>query len=168
MRRLEQPAVRPDGLQLNENRSYQEKHWTAERCAWLAFLAIAFAAILGATGSGGVFSHSLASLEGGEMDYPRIARWAASDEMTVRLDQGSGERTLLLSNGFARSFQIESVQPQPVRVDAVPDGQRLRFASSGGPAQIVLHLRPQSPGIARFRASIDGGAPQDLATLILP
>lgn len=168
MRHLEQPPVRPDGLQLNEHRSFQEKHWTAERVAWLAFIVIAVAAILGATGSGGVLSRGLATLDGGEVDYPRIARWATADEMTVRLAEGSGERTLLLSNDFARSFQMETVQPRPLRVDAVPDGQVLRFAAADGPAQIVIHLLPQAPGIARFRASIDGGAPQDLTTLILP
>lgn len=168
MHRAEQPPIRPDGLQLNENRSYQEKHWTAERCAWILFLVIALAAILGATGAGGPFSRGSTTLEGGEVDYPRIARWASSDEMTVRLGNGTGERTLQLSNSFARSFQIESIQPQPVGVDAVPGAQALRFGSTGGPAQIVIHLRPQSPGMARFSASIDGGAPQELTTLILP
>jgi hypothetical protein len=168
MRRLEQPPVRPDGLQLNENRSYQEKQWTAERCAWIAFLAITLAALLGVTGTGGIFSRSLSTLEGGQVDHPRITRWDAPDEMTVRLDDGAGERTLLLSNGFAQSFQIESIQPQPLRVEAVPDGQLLRFASTRGPVQIVIYLQSRSPGIARFRTSIDGGAPQDLATLILP
>lgn len=168
MQHLEEPAVRPDGLQLEENRSYQEKLWLVERFAWGVFIAITLAAALGVTGAGGIFSRHLAALEGGEIDHPRIARWAASDEMTLRLAEAVGERSLLLSAGFAQSFQIESIQPRPLRVEAVPDGQVMHFATTGGPAVIVIHLRAQFPGVARYRVSIDGGAAQDLSTLVLP
>lgn len=164
----DEPPVRPDGLQLEDRRRYQEKLWTVERCAWVAFIAITLGALAGITGAGGILSRHSATMDGGEIDHPRIARWQASDEMTVRFVEGAGARSLLLSSGFVESFQIETVQPRPTRVEAVADGQVMHFASADGPVQVVLHLRPQHPGLARYRASINGGTAADLSTLILP
>lgn len=168
MRHLDEPPVRPDGLQLDEKRDYQETWWTAERWAWGAFIAVTLAAALGTTGAGGFLSHRLAEMEGGAIDHPRITRWAASDEMIVRFAAGSGERTLTLSSGFAQSFQIESLQPRPERAEGTPEGQRLVFATADGPFEVVVHLRAQYPGLARYRARIDDGAPRDITTLVLP
>lgn len=168
MPQLAQPSVRPDGLQLDENRPYQERLWTVERWAWAAFLLLTLAAALGATGAGGPFSREVAAVEGGEIDLPRIARWQASDEMTVRFARGSGERTLLLSPQFSRSFQIESILPRPERVVADSDGHTFHFAAGDGQAEAVLHLRSQSPGLVRYRIGIDGSTPTERSTLILP
>src|SRR3546814_16903503 len=88
--------------------------------------------------------------------------------MTVRFAPGSGPRTLLLSSTFAQSFQIESIQPQPSRVEAVPEGQIMHFDAADGPTPVVLHLRPQHSGLARYRASLGGGVAADRSTLILP
>ena len=168
MQQLDELAIRPDGQQLDENRSYQETLWTVERWAWLVFIAITLTAALGATGAGGPFSHRLAVLEGGQVDHPRIARWEASEEMAVHFAAGSGPRTLMLSPAFAQSFQIEGVQPEPDRVEATPDGQVMHFDAVGGPVQVVIHLRPQYPSLATYRVSLNGGAAQTLSTLILP
>lgn len=168
MRHLDQPAIRPDGLQLQDHRSYQEKLWTVERFAWIVFILITLAALLGATGAGGPISRQMAVTEPGRIDYPRIARWQASDELTVEFAATAGPRRLRLSPEFARSFQVEGVQPTPERVEATPEGQEMHFAAADGPAQVVMHLRPQSPGLARYRASLNGGEALELWTLILP
>lgn len=162
------PPVRPDGLQLDENRRYQERLWTVERWAWGVFLAVTLAAALGATGAGGPISRNLAVVTGGEIDVPRMTRWEASDKLTVRFAAGSGERTLLLTPQFARSFQVEAILPQPQRVVAASDGHTIHFAAGNGPAEAVLHLRPQSPGLVRYRVGIDGSMSTELSTLILP
>src|SRR3546814_16691941 len=108
----------------------------------------------GITGAGGVLSRQVAAIDGGKIDHPRIARSEAADEMTVRFAPGSGPRTLLLSSTFAQSFQIESIQPPPSRVEAVPEGQIMHFYAADGPTQGVLHLRPKNSGLARSRASL--------------
>lgn len=168
MRHLDQPSIRPDGLQLEDHRRYQERLWTVERAAWIVFILITVAAALGATGAGGPISRQLAATEGDRMDYPRVARWQASDDLTVEFAARAGPRSLRLSPEFARSFQVESVQPTPERVEATPEGQVMHFAAADGAAQVVIHLRPQSPGLVRWHASLDGGAALELWTLILP
>jgi hypothetical protein len=166
---LKVPAIRPDGLQLDEHRSYQEKLWTVERWAWAAFAAVTLAAILGASGAGGPLSHQLSQVGGGAIEHPRIARWQATDTIIVHFPGGSATRSLTLAPPFAQMFQVEDVQPPARRVEAGPEGEVLHFQlDQGGPAQVVMHIRALSPGLARYRASIDGGAPRDLRTFILP
>lgn len=162
------PPIRPDGLQLDENRRYQERLWAAERWAWGVFVAITLAAALGLTGAGGPLSRTLIAVAGGEVDAPRIARWQAANDLKVRFASDGSERRLLLSPQFLHSFQIESMQPQPQRVTTSSSGQTIHFAASSGPAEAVLHLRPQSPGLVRYRVAVDGSAPAELSTLILP
>ncbi|MBI1178975.1 MAG: hypothetical protein GC201_00350 [Alphaproteobacteria bacterium] len=163
------PPIRPDGLQLDEHRAYQERLWTVERWAWAGFVAITIAAALGATGSGGPLARSRDGLEGGTVEHPRVTRWQTADEMSVELAPGGGERTLFLGPAFPRAFAIEEVQPQPAAVEVGPDGEALHFRTSGGgPARIVLSLRARHPGLARYAARIDDGAARTLSTLILP
>src|SRR3546814_10863353 len=90
MRHLDQPSIRPDGLQVEDHRGYQEKLWTVERAAWIVFIVITLAAALGATGAGGPLSRQVAVTEHGRIDYPRIARWQASDELTIEFAARSG------------------------------------------------------------------------------
>lgn len=49
----EVPPIRPDGLQLDEHRQFQERFWTIERAAWIVFGMIVIAALAGAFGAGG-------------------------------------------------------------------------------------------------------------------
>lgn len=167
--RGEAPAVRDDGLQLDEPRPSQERFWTAERWAWISYGLIVLAALAGLTGSGGPLSHGEATLGAGSLEFPRIARWQAADDMTVTFPAGSGERSLSLGRQFAEGFGLDDVQPAPERSEALPDGQRLVFRlPEGAPAQVRLYLRPASPGLVRFEAALDGAPPVGVTVLVLP
>jgi hypothetical protein len=167
--RGEAPAIRDDGLQLDEPRRSQERFWTAERWAWITYGLLVLAALAGLTGSGGPLSRAEVTLGTGAIEYPRIARWQAADDMTVTFSAGTGERSLTLGRAFAKSFGIEDVQPAPERSEALPEGQRLVFRlPGGGPAQVRLYLRPSSPGLARFEAALDGAPPLSLSVFVLP
>jgi hypothetical protein len=167
--KITQPETRSDGLQLADHRSYQERLWAVERWAWGAFLAIVLAAVLGFTGAGGVLSHRLSDVEGGQVDHPRFARWQANDDIVVHFPKGPLARSLSLAPSFAEAFQVEDIHPRPLRVETGPEGETLHFRmTEGGPARVILHVRPLRPGLARFGVSIDGGAPQELSSLILP
>lgn len=167
--RTEAPAIRDDGLQLDEHRDFQERFWVAERVAWVAFAAIILAALIGLTGAGGPLSRAKAASDGSEISYPRITRWEASDSLTVNFAPGGSERSLTLSPAFAESFQLEDVQPQPDRAEARPEGERLIFSlPAGKPATVTLHVRAHKPGPARYQARIDGTSVRTLSTFILP
>lgn len=167
--RKEQLALRADGLQLEEHRRFQERFWKAERWAWLGYGLIVLAALAGLTGAGGPLAHGHAGLGDGGIDYPRIARWEGTDALSVTFAPGGAERSLTLSAGFAEGFQVQDIQPVPEHSKARPEGQRLRFTlPAGAPATVMLHVRPTTPGLARFRATLDGGPAATLTTLVLP
>lgn len=163
------PSIRPDGLQLEEKRDYQRRLWRVERWAWGVFIAIVLAAALGLTGSGGLLAHGTVELGSGTVDYPRIGRWQTGETLVIRFPRGPAERSLTLGPQFDESFKIGDVRPRPTKVEAGPDGEIMHFSlDRGGPAQVAIHVTALRTGIARYHAGIDGGAPQELVTFILP
>lgn len=157
-------------LQLQEHRGFQEKFWVAERFGWLGFLGIVLLALLGLTGSGGPLAHATAEAAGVSIEYPRVTRWEASDEIVLRFPAGGPrERSVTLGPEFAEHFQIEDIQPAPDRFEITPEGERMIFRfPAGGPGTIAFHIRAGGAGLPRFALSIDGGAPVELAPVILP
>lgn len=161
------PPVRPDGLQLDEDRRYQERLWTAERWAWGFFILITLAALLGATGAGGLLSRHQVITAAGDINAPRVARWQTPDHLEVRFTAG-GAHTLLLSPEFSRTFQVEAIRPQPERMVSGPDGQLVYLAGDEGPAETFLYLTPRNPSHSQYSIVLDGAAPVALSTLTLP
>lgn len=168
--RKEDVTLRDDGLQLDEPRRFQERYWTAERWAWAGFALLVAAALAGLTGGGGPLSRAEARLAAGTLDYPQIARWQGADDVTVRFAPApAGERSLTLSAAFGESLALESVHPEPARVEAGPEGHRLVFrVVAGAPARAVLRVRPSEPGLVRFRAALDGAPGVAVSMLVLP
>jgi hypothetical protein len=161
--------IRDDGLQLEEHRGFQERFWTVERWAWLFFGLILLAALAGLAGGGGFLSHSTIVTDAGEVDYPRVSRWESADEVTVTFGLPAGEHRLTLSPQFSQFFQIEDIQPMPDQSLTSPTGEVMVFRSENGPpSKVVLHLRAQRPGLARYDISLNGGDPVGVTTLVLP
>jgi hypothetical protein len=166
-----QPAIpiRDDGLQLAEHRDFQERFWTVERWAWVGFGLILLAAVAGLFGGGGVLAHTTITTEAGKVDYPRVARWESADEVTVTFGSSDEEHRLTLSPQFAQYFQIADIQPLPERSLTGPVGEVMVFQSENGPpSKVVLHLRPQRPGLAGYEVSLDGDDPVGVTTVVLP
>lgn len=162
------PPVRPDGLQIEEDRRHQERSWTAERWAWGFFILFTLAALLGATGSGGPLSRDQASTPAGEIDLPRVARWQTPDHIEVRFTAAGDTHTLHLSPEFSRAFQVDAIQPEPERVTSGPEGQTVHLAGGNGPAEAFLYLTSRNPGRAQYSIALDDAPPVALSTLTLP
>ena len=166
---IARPPVRDDGLQLEEDRGFQERFWTIERWAWSAFGLILLLALAGLAGGGGFFAHATMNLEAGQIEYPRVARWESADEITAVFASDSSEHRLTLSPQFSKYFQIEDIQPLPDSTLVSPAGEVMVFRAEGGsPTQVVLHFRAQRPGLARYDLSLDGGSPAGATTVVLP
>jgi hypothetical protein len=161
------PRVREDGLQLEEHRGFQKRLWIAQRIAWVCFALLLLAALAGLTGSGGPLSTATEQVAGGEITYPRFTRWADTDSLQATFGPGEGERSLLLSPSFTEGFQIDGILPQPIRAEALPEGQRLIFDAAQG-AQVTLHLTTQRPGLISFEAALDGGPATEFLSIALP
>ena len=163
------PEMRDDGLQLDEDRQLQEKIWTAERIAHVVFGLLVLAGLVGLAGSGGPLAR--ATLEGatGSVEYVRIARFDTAADLTIRFAAARPDHRVRIAGPFPDRVQIESVQPQPVREVAGPDGITFEFAAEAAqPASATLRLRPTTPGLSRLTIAIDDAAPLAATVVVLP
>ncbi|MSU90281.1 hypothetical protein GE300_11730 [Rhodobacteraceae bacterium 2CG4] len=156
------------GLQIDEDRQFQERFWKAERIAWICFAAILLAALAGMTGGGGPLAHGSAEQADTQVIYPRISRWRADETLTLVLGPGDGLRQILMPKKFLDVFELESIQPEPLGAVAEPEGLRLSFAATGAGAMVRLGIRARKAGFVRYAITIDDESPVRLATFVFP
>lgn len=160
------------GLQVTEDRSWQEKFWTAQRVGWVLMAVFILAAIAGLTGMGGPLASARAELGGGTIDYPRITRWQADDQLQVRISPASpADVELTLSRDLVQLFAISSIQPEPAEVQATAAGHRFKFETEPGERErvIAFAVRATRPVIAQpVAASLGNARPQRLTITVLP
>lgn len=165
----DRPPIRADGLQLGDERAFQERLWRAERIAWCVFAAILLLALLGLTGAGGVFSRTIVTTEVGEIRHARVARWERADEMSVVFSKPAPQHRLVLSGSFGEHFQTEDIRPEPARTTVDPRGEILEFASTpSGSVEVRFYLKPRRTGVARFQAQMDAAPAVAIRALVLP
>ncbi|WP_309084295.1 hypothetical protein [Chelativorans sp.] len=165
---MQAPPVRDDGLQLDERRHLQRAFWSVERFAWVVFALVLLLAIAGFTGSGGYFSKAEAAFPAGQIEYPRVARWEASDEVSVSFNGGADRHRLTFDHTFFEYFEAEGIHPEPERMTTGPDGVVMEFAAEEqAPVKVILYLRAMHPGLAQYRVGLDGSA-AGASTLVLP
>jgi hypothetical protein len=165
---IEEPPIRPDGLQLEECRPFQERFWTIQRWAWVFFTLVLVGALLGLTGSGGPLSRATQGLAEGSVEYPRIARWETPDLMSFTFHQG-GNQTLTLSQAFSDAFQVQSIQPEPASSRLTDRGMVLQFDGEGGGATtVIMHVTPLSPGLVNFATAMGPAELTQVSLVVLP
>jgi hypothetical protein len=159
------------GLQVDEDRHWQERLWTAQRIAWAIMALLVAVAALGLTGKGGPLATASVQLGGASVEYPRITRWQSSDEILVRLPANTtGEVQVELSQPFVELFKNESISPEPSRVDATGRGHRFTFETSGegGEPRIVFNIKATRAFWSRSLQVRVGNAAADMTMTVLP
>jgi len=165
---MQVPPIRDDGLQLDEKRNFHRVFWIVERVAWVVFAFILVLALLGLTGSGGYLSRITQTLSTGEVEYPRVTRWQATDELRASFKGGAQTHRLSLGYSFFESFEVEAIQPEPERTVTLPEGVAMEFAAEeGAPVNVTLHMRSLHSGWVNYRLDLDGDG-VDASILILP
>lgn len=154
---------------LEDHSGLQLRFWKFQRLTWIGFAAVLLAAVLGLTGSGGLWARAESDLATGLIEYSRVGRWSTGDELRVVFLPGPrADRTLRVSPAFASHYQLEDVQPPPARSVATGQGSRLHFeVEPGQRAEVTVHIRSLKPGLATYDVAIDD-ARTGVRTLILP
>lgn len=160
------------GLQVEEDRAWQEKFWTAQRIAWVLMALFIFAALVGFTGKGGAFASATAQTPAGMIEYPRITRWQSDELLTVKLPSAaSGEVQLELSNSFVELFAVQSIKPEPSKAVATATGHRFTFdvERGGGPKLIQFQIQAENPALLQpMTAMIGTSQPAQMTVTVLP
>ncbi|HET9460108.1 MAG TPA: hypothetical protein VFO51_09030 [Sphingomicrobium sp.] len=160
------------GLQISEDRSWQEKFWTAQRVAWAVMALFILAAIAGLTGKGGPLASATARMGDAVVDYPAITRWQSDEQVQFHLADSDPDRVdILLSPHFVHLFAINSIEPEPSEVKATGAGHRFTFETEAGARgrTITFDVRAQKPAIAqRIQAAVGNRPAAELKITVLP
>ncbi len=160
--------VQKDLDEFHEDIAFQRRFWRIERIAWIVFTLLIVTALTGLTGAGGPLAHAHAETPHGTIDYPRVARWQATDDMVIRLAPSAGARQQVeLDRRFVENFEIVSIQPQPASSAATPTGMRYGFDVEQG-GEVVFQLRALRPAFFPDTFIRIGDAEASVRPLILP
>lgn len=125
------PPVRPDGLQLREHRDRQQRYWRIQRVAWWGFGAVMLMAVLGLTGSGGIFQKQTVRFATATAEVPRVSRWEGSDGLSITFEDQADLHEVRITQPFFDRFSIERIQPGPDRNLVIQGAQSLTFPAQG-------------------------------------
>lgn len=166
--RMEIPPIRADGLQLSEPRDRQRRFWRIQRIAWWGFGAVMLLAILGLTGSGGVFHKQTIEFAAATVEIPRVSRWEGSDDLSVTFRNSEDSHELTLAQPFFDRFMIERIQPEPDRNPLQSGAQAMIFpARDAPPHQVRLAIRALHFGWTSFDMTI-ANETRRINLLVLP
>ncbi|RKF15984.1 hypothetical protein D6851_17050 [Altericroceibacterium spongiae] len=158
-------------IDVDTDRDFQERFWIVVRVGWVAMAVLCLVALLGLTGSGGPYSSQTIQAGPVRIDFPAIARWQASDTLTVHVASQSERTTVLIPAAFGDIFTIDSISPQARSVTATPEGELFEFAvKPGGKATIDFSVRPVRPvwrsQLGPFK--VDGASSPPTTLTVLP
>lgn len=166
--RMEIPPVRPDGLQLNEPRERQRRYWRIQRIAWWCFGGVMLLAVLGFTGSGGVFHKQTVEFAAATVEVPRVSRWEGSDDLSITFRNPGDSHELTITQPFFDRFMIERIQPEPERNTLQSGAQSMTFpAQDAPPHQVKFDIRAMHFGWTGFDMTI-AGETRRITLLVLP
>lgn len=131
-------------LELNEDISFQEREWTAERLGWAALFVLLALAVAGLFGNGPISWTSATSDSGAlEVSFERFGRRGGAQTLTVRADASAasgGAWEIDISSDYLGAVRVDAITPGPDSVAAVPGGSRYTFLQAGEDADLEVEL----------------------------
>lgn len=156
---------------VTENMALQRKIWRFERVGWYVLIVVIGLTLAGLFSKGPISTRQVISADGQlKIEYQRFLRNGSSDALVIHL-QGKAREPLEIevSGELLQGFEVEMLQPQPLKASTSGEGMRLWVLSdSNGLA--VLHLTLRSDGVGSFdsQVSTPGGAPLRFTQFIYP
>ncbi|HEX8555359.1 MAG TPA: hypothetical protein VF695_11680 [Sphingomonas sp.] len=149
-------------LQVDQDMALERRMWIVQRVGWTIMLLIAIAALLGLLGPGPL-TRFTAGDEGGPIwvEYYRFERIEGPTDIKINLgpQAASGkEARVWIDREYMESIELETVVPEPERVEAGPDRLVYVFNISN-PAEataVRFRFQPQSPWENKVRIGIEG------------
>lgn len=162
-------------LQIEEDMDFQRKEWRAERVGWVLMAAIILLALLGFFGGYGPLTQATAGEANSTLwlDYERFNRFRAPSNLTVYVNtevNESGEIQFWIDREYLSKFQVESISPQPDRVEIEQDRLTYTFiaAQADLPIQVEFELTTDSIGLFGGRAGWMDEATVEMQHFVYP
>jgi hypothetical protein len=160
------------GFQVNQDLSFQQRDWTAQRVGWVIMLLLVIAAAIGAFGHGALGDAHLGRSDALRLDYERLTRHGSSSFLELHLPRTSGpaEVRLWLERRYADRVRFESIVPEPERTELTAD--RLTYTFALGPGEqsphITFDITPIALWSATARLGIEGGDTLTFSQFVFP
>jgi len=150
---------------------FQEVSWILERVSWVVLALVPLAALTGLFAHGMV-SDKIARAPNSSLsvEYERYQRQSVQARFVIRIPSAqSAETRLRLSHSFQRSYDIQSLQPAPLRSRASPEGLELFFhPPEAGELVAVIWSTPRTFGPVDLQAQTDSSGPVKFPVFIHP
>ena len=144
-----------------EDMHFQEISWTLQRVGWVVLALITLLALTGVF-SHGYFSTAVARQNGLPLsvNYERFQRMSALHRFDVAMPAGSEDDIRLTFNkAFTDLYEIDSIQPQPLRSNASDGGIVLTFDwPERGNFNAAIWARPRNFGTAPLEIGTPRGS----------
>jgi hypothetical protein len=153
---------------VHESIRFQRTLWVAERVTW------ALLALVPLAGLAGLFSHgplsdkeATAPNSSFTVEYERFQRSTVQARFIFRIPAESEEARLRLGAAFHESYDIQSLNPEPILASANTAGIEFNFRAEGDELTVVIWATPRRWGHIGLRAE-NAGASVEIPIMIYP
>ena len=153
-----------------EDMRFQRRSWLIERVCWTLWLVVVVATLTGLFSHGPLSGSVAAAANGLSVGYERFQRETRLEHFTVTVPAPNGnEVAVRLNRAFGEAYNIETVEPQPIRASAGRDTIELAFAPASGQGLVAwIGARPRRWGLFELAVAVAGEAPATFRVLIYP
>ncbi|WP_434697787.1 hypothetical protein J3P89_12970 [Pseudomonas sp. Z1-14] len=151
----EQDDHRSRQFPVEEDMAFQHKVWRFERVGWYVLVLLVILTLLGLFSRGPLSSREAQSADGSiGVEYEMFHRNGSVNPLVIRL-QGASNAVLEVELGgdWLEGFDVQSVQPQPVRSAAAGQGMKV-WVQADGQGRANLHLSLLGEGLGNYKSRI--------------
>lgn len=160
-------------LEIDSDVEFQLREWRFERIGWVAMLAAAVAALLGAFGRGPLSGAEAGAGTPLRVQYERFLRHNSPAPIELEVAPGGAGDSVVrvwIDHEYLREFDIDHIIPEPVHSEAAPGRTVYAFARSdvSRPARITFGLIPQGFGPLHARMGVGAAPPVEISQFVYP
>jgi hypothetical protein len=156
---------------VREDMAYQVKVWRFERWGWYVLMLLVVLALLGVFSRGPLSARDVHGSDGKvRVEYEMFHRHGSTNPMKVSvLGPPDGMVELELTGELLEGFEIQTLQPEPVRALSGEQGMKLWVQTDAqGQGSLYLSLRGEGLGLFRSRIASPGAAAVKVDQFIFP
>jgi hypothetical protein len=161
-------------LTLPDNIEFQDRSWKIQRIGWVGVALILLAALVGLAGEGPL-SRATAGNEatGFQVEYSRFVRHGAPVQLKVLVAEEAAavdEVRIALDREYVNGLNLDSIVPEPDRVEAMPDWFVYVFQVHPGtrPITVTFNLTHQGVGLRSVRVALGDSEPVAFDQFVYP